>query len=99
MSALLQLHLHSPLNTWPQYIAQRQLQAKMRKFKFWYLVPLILEILQHSLLPLKHKQNRGVHPWASHHSVSVSCIFLCQNDISSTNHIEGILPKGPICHA
>ena len=27
--ALLKLHLHSPLNTWPQYIAQRQRQAKM----------------------------------------------------------------------
>ena len=31
--ALLQLHLHSPLNTWLQYIAQRQLQAKMRNIQ------------------------------------------------------------------
>ena len=30
MSALLQLHLHFPLNTWLQYIAQRQLQAETR---------------------------------------------------------------------
>ena len=30
LSALLQLHLHSPLNTWLQYVAQRQLQAKTR---------------------------------------------------------------------
>ena len=30
MSALLQLHLHSPLNTWLQYVAQRQLQANSR---------------------------------------------------------------------
>ena len=28
LSALLQLHLHSPLNTWFEYIAQRQLQAE-----------------------------------------------------------------------
>ena len=27
---LLQLHLHSPLNTWLQYIAQRQLQAETK---------------------------------------------------------------------
>ena len=30
LSALLQLHLRSPLNTWLEYIAQRQLQAEMR---------------------------------------------------------------------
>ena len=30
LSALLQLHLHSPLNTWLQYVAQRQLQAESR---------------------------------------------------------------------
>ena len=29
-AALLQLHLHSPLNIWFQYIAQRQLQVKTR---------------------------------------------------------------------
>ena len=28
LSALLQLHLHSLLNTWLQYIVQRQLQAE-----------------------------------------------------------------------
>ena len=30
LSALLQLHLHSPLNTWLQYTAQRQLQCETR---------------------------------------------------------------------
>ena len=30
MSALPQLHLHSPLNTWLQYVARRQLQADSR---------------------------------------------------------------------
>ena len=30
LSALLQLHLHSPLNTWLQHIAQTQLQVKTR---------------------------------------------------------------------
>ena len=31
LSALLKLHLHSPLNTWLQCVAQRQLQAETRK--------------------------------------------------------------------
>ena len=35
LSALLQLHLHSPPNTWLQYIAQRQLQAETRDIKVW----------------------------------------------------------------
>ena len=30
LSALFQLHLHSPLNTWLQYMAQRQLQTETR---------------------------------------------------------------------
>ena len=30
---MLQLHLHSPLNTWLQYIAQRQLQAETRNIR------------------------------------------------------------------
>ena len=33
LSALLQLHLHSPFNTWVQYIAQTQLQAETRNIK------------------------------------------------------------------
>ena len=33
LSALLQLHLHSRLNTWLQYIVQRQLQAKTRNIQ------------------------------------------------------------------
>ena len=45
-AAPVQLHLHSPPNTWLQYIAQRQLQAETKKiFKFRDLVRLILEIL------------------------------------------------------
>ena len=35
LSALLQLHLHSPLDTWLQYIAQRQLQAETRYIWVW----------------------------------------------------------------
>ena len=30
LSALLQLHIHSPLNTWLQYIVEGQLQAETR---------------------------------------------------------------------
>ena len=42
---LLKLHLHSQLNTWLQWILQRQLQDETRNmFKFWDLVCLILEV-------------------------------------------------------
>ena len=59
LSALLQLHLHSPLNTWLQYIAQRQLRAKTRKFKLWHLVRLILRDF-----PVVQKSDSGLtgHP-------------------------------------
>ena len=51
-STLLQLHLHSRLNTWLQWIGQRQLQDETRikshtDEKFCDLVWLILEILQY----------------------------------------------------
>ena len=42
--ALLQLHLHSRLNTWLQWIGQRQLQDETRNIKFWNLVHFIFEI-------------------------------------------------------
>ena len=35
LSALLQLHLHSRLNTWVQWFVQRQLQDDMRNIKVW----------------------------------------------------------------
>ena len=41
---LLQLHLHSRLNTWFQGIGQRRLQDETRKNKFWDLVWFILEV-------------------------------------------------------
>ena len=46
LSALLQLYLHSPFNTWLQYIAHRPLQAETRNI--WDLVHLLLDILQYS---------------------------------------------------
>ena len=50
LSALLQLHLHSRLNTWLQLIGQRQLQQETRIiFKSWDLVHLISESLLYAL--------------------------------------------------
>ena len=45
LSALLQLHLHSRLDAWHQWIGQGQNKTRRESFKFWYLVPLILNIL------------------------------------------------------
>ena len=44
LSALPQLHLHSRLNNWLQWIGQRQLQDRREILKFWNSVRLILEI-------------------------------------------------------
>ena len=46
LSALLQLHLHSQLNTWLQWIGERQLQDETRTIKFWDLLCFILEVWQ-----------------------------------------------------
>ena len=47
MWALLQLHLHYPLNTWLGWIVQRHMQDEPRNKKFWRLVRLILDIWQY----------------------------------------------------
>ena len=50
MPALLHLHLHSRLNTWLQWIWQRQLQDETRDIKVVGFGALILEIWWHYLL-------------------------------------------------
>ena len=47
LSALLQLHLHSQLNTWLQWIEWRNCKRIQETFKFWDLVRLILEVLRY----------------------------------------------------
>ena len=48
LSALLRLHLHSRLNSWLQWIGQRQLHDKTKNiYKFLDLVHLILEVWQY----------------------------------------------------
>ena len=47
LSALLQLHLHSRLNMWLQWIGQRNCKMRWEKCKFFYLVCLILEVWQY----------------------------------------------------
>ena len=48
LSALFQLLLHSRLNTWLQWIGQRQLQDETRDFRCRGLVRLILEVWRYS---------------------------------------------------
>ena len=43
-SALLQQHLHSRLNTWNQWIGQRQLQDETMYIQVWVFGTLVLEI-------------------------------------------------------
>ena len=63
LSALLQLHLHSPLNTWVQYIAQRQLQAKMRNI--WVLAFGASYIRDFAVNKIPHYWRCvvGIHQW------------------------------------
>ena len=46
LSALLQLHLHSRLNIWFQWIGQSQLQDKTIN-KFWDLLPFMLKVYRY----------------------------------------------------
>ena len=47
LSALLQLHLHSWLNTYFQWIRQRERQDEAKNIKFWKLVRFILKVLRY----------------------------------------------------
>ena len=80
MSALLQLHLHSRLNTWLQLIGQRQLQDKtrgmqslgfgtayIRDLTVYLNEPRIIMITTHSALSIQYVRRSGVCSAGGHH--------------------------------
>ena len=75
MSVLLQLHLHSWLNTWLQWLGKDNCNTRRETFKFWNLVRFILEVSWQSILvkgtaavstylcALKFKNKNWGFPW------------------------------------
>ena len=57
LSVLLQLHLHSQLNTWLQWIGQRQQQAETRNIYIWgmdasYIRDMMVESFSYNVAPM-----------------------------------------------
>ena len=92
-SALHQLHLHSRLNNWHQWIGQRQCKTRRETFEIWDVLPPKVEVWRYMEYGSTLRPRQSCRHFADD---IFKCIFLNENFRISNKISLKFVPRGPI---